>query len=93
MGGGTEEERERGGKVKGREEGREGGEGGERERGKEEKKRGGSYLAQAGFKLAMADNDDLELLFSLSPKFWNYKYVSLHLLYVVLGMKPRAFAC
>lgn len=40
-GGGTEEERERGGKVKGREEGREGGEGGERERGKEEKKRGG----------------------------------------------------
>lgn len=67
--------------------------GGKEERGKEEKKRGGSYLAQAGFKLAMANNDDLELLFSLSPKFWNYKYVSLHLLYVVLGMKPRAFAC
>lgn len=31
---------------------------GKRERGKEG---GGSYLAQAGFKLAMADNDDLSI--------------------------------
>lgn len=84
--------------CEGRQGGREGGEKGREGRGKE-KERGegerGSYLAQIGLKLAMADNNDLELLLllSLSPKRWDYRYVSLHLLFVVLGMKPRAFAC